>query len=1098
MKLTEMFDLLFERGGDLQKGGLPVQTVSEWKTGWHKKVSDNPPTWVPVKRDSTGKGWIRDNSRNVMHEDNLKESEKKDGAGSDRLVHTEHDGKTYTFKHKGKGKPTTEEMKRYRELAARKADKDKPPEEEDEPKKDEKEKGKRGRKSAPVAVITKRVNKKTGEESKLVRLEEGGKQVVYTGDKEVGDKLTDSEIEELKNKEPGKRGRKAKEAGTTFVQQGREYINLGQDEKGKQRRTRYYPENEENPVAPGSGEKASQEVIDKYLEIYNRKKGAKQGKAALFDFVPRERQFVRAKVKGQTRNPFSPPDLSPNRGEYTNKLKGNLYTDSGVQVSEGNSDYLTNTNYISEDILKGLYSHQADFVNQSMTAFQERMKKTMFNFDGTGAGKTRQQLALAETFIENTYGKRNEKPVFIITQNEHIINDAFLSDAKDMKIKVNKTEDPSDVKPGINIITYGVMKKYYDKIKDTDLVIFDEAHKMKGDDSTAGDMGRKITREVTHSALFTATPMDKSEHILYMSNAVNMDEGRVMESLGYKYNAKKKKWTKPTKPATPQETVDRIAQMSQLTEILAKEGLLVRREKSMSGLQFSTKKVEIDKKAAAQMEADYKKAQDIEKKAYDLPAYAMGGKWVQKMRSALENMKIDAAVDVVVDEVKAGRQVVFFATRANDSFITVPEGDVTQERIAKLVTDGKVVTEYKETDEYGVERTFRKYRQTTGTIQEVVNKLALRGIDDVEVLSSSVDADSQNASKKMVKIDRFQKGQSRVLVTTPQAGGTGLNLDDRTGKNPRTAVMMTPPFSANDLLQMLGRVHRLSSKSTSKAYMLDSDTATDFWNIQICEDKMRTLGAVVGGDVKKKLDPRIVKAIEGVDDPEEQAILIEEAIKGNLKPSKNLKKYTKDDFVSPANAMTGREFGMNDKDVIKRYGMYTNRTGAMVESGPYARAGYGKNVQSPLPVDSQVNWAIPVNPQSKVGRVFASENPRHPEETQFFVVVGKDKDHAYAKPVDRSVSSQDAMSAVARQKYGKMLDTPQGKRFLEEFASVGKVKKALLQKAMGSNLPAYNGEADVEPDILTVSDQLMFSAIVHGDVKTLGAPNRGEFLKHVW
>ena len=47
-----------------------------------------------------------------------------------------------------------------------------------------------------------------------------------------------------------------------------------------------------------------------------------------------------------------------------------------------------------------------------------------------------------------------------------------------------------------------------------------------------------------------------------------------------------------------------------------------------------------------------------------------------------------------------------------------------------------------------------------------------------------------------------------------QAGGTGLSLHDLNGKHPRVSLI-SPNFSAVDLKQVLGRVHRAGAKSTA-------------------------------------------------------------------------------------------------------------------------------------------------------------------------------------------------------------------------------------------------------------------------------------------
>ena len=63
-------------------------------------------------------------------------------------------------------------------------------------------------------------------------------------------------------------------------------------------------------------------------------------------------------------------------------------------------------------------------------------------------------------------------------------------------------------------------------------------------------------------------------------------------------------------------------------------------------------------------------------------------------------------------------------------------------------------------------------------------------------------------------IRSFQDNESSVCLVMSQAGGTGLSLHDETGNRPRVSLI-SPSFSAIELRQVLGRVHRASGKSPS-------------------------------------------------------------------------------------------------------------------------------------------------------------------------------------------------------------------------------------------------------------------------------------------
>lgn len=83
------------------------------------------------------------------------------------------------------------------------------------------------------------------------------------------------------------------------------------------------------------------------------------------------------------------------------------------------------------------------------------------------------------------------------------------------------------------------------------------------------------------------------------------------------------------------------------------------------------------------------------------------------------------------------------------------------------------------------------------TVRDVAAKLGTRCLV-VGGQSDSARADS---------IRRFQENREPFIVANIKAGGVGLNLHDPKGRKPRLALI-SPTYSAQDLRQCLGRVHR--------------------------------------------------------------------------------------------------------------------------------------------------------------------------------------------------------------------------------------------------------------------------------------------------
>ena len=238
---------------------------------------------------------------------------------------------------------------------------------------------------------------------------------------------------------------------------------------------------------------------------------------------------------------------------------------------------------------------------------------------------------------------------------------------------------------------------------------------------------------------------------------------------------------------------------------LTKAGLCVKREVSQNNLDLSIQDVKMS-------DADKARWETAENAYIDEFEHAGGLKKAQGLmglRGLAEEIKYEHAYSMVKEKLKAGRQVVLFACRVNDS------------DLEKLGLDDP----------------------SKGTLLRMQKQLQAEGIPCADIFDS-------NPKTEQLAQD-FQSGKLKVVITTPESGGTGLNFDDTTGKNPRTALVLTPPFSAMSFIQVIGRINRLTTKSRAEAIMLTSDTLVDAWNTAIIANKISTLGAAVSGDYSK-------------------------------------------------------------------------------------------------------------------------------------------------------------------------------------------------------------------------------------------------------
>lgn len=98
--------------------------------------------------------------------------------------------------------------------------------------------------------------------------------------------------------------------------------------------------------------------------------------------------------------------------------------------------------------------------------------------------------------------------------------------------------------------------------------------------------------------------------------------------------------------------------------------------------------------------------------------------------------------------------------------------------------------------------------------------------------------------------ERWDRGEVRLLVATAAKGGTGLSLHDTRGGRPTAQVVLTLPWTASQLDQILGRVVRVGVKSPVKILFPAAKVAVERKMAEVLAASLRILGyAVRGGEM---------------------------------------------------------------------------------------------------------------------------------------------------------------------------------------------------------------------------------------------------------
>ena len=110
---------------------------------------------------------------------------------------------------------------------------------------------------------------------------------------------------------------------------------------------------------------------------------------------------------------------------------------------------------------------------------------------------------------------------------------------------------------------------------------------------------------------------------------------------------------------------------------------------------------------------------------------------------------------------------------------------------------------------------FMNFKLTQSAIMERLEDLGprdMRGFGPFTEETVSTISGDQTSDEREKSVADFQANRSKVMLAMIQAGGVGLDLHDVHGGHPRISLM-SPSYSAIDLKQALGRVHRSGGKS---------------------------------------------------------------------------------------------------------------------------------------------------------------------------------------------------------------------------------------------------------------------------------------------
>lgn len=110
----------------------------------------------------------------------------------------------------------------------------------------------------------------------------------------------------------------------------------------------------------------------------------------------------------------------------------------------------------------------------------------------------------------------------------------------------------------------------------------------------------------------------------------------------------------------------------------------------------------------------------------------------------------------------------------------------------------------------------------------------------------------QTVRERQRNIDLFQNNTNHLILLTMQSGRESISLHDQHGGHPRVSLI-SPSWSAQDLVQALGRIHRAEGKTTCLQYLVYCNGTIEDRICEIIQRKIETINLINDGDLSMGL-----------------------------------------------------------------------------------------------------------------------------------------------------------------------------------------------------------------------------------------------------
>jgi superfamily II DNA or RNA helicase len=197
---------------------------------------------------------------------------------------------------------------------------------------------------------------------------------------------------------------------------------------------------------------------------------------------------------------------------------------------------------------------------------------------------------------------------------------------------------------------------------------------------------------------------------------------------------------------------------------------------------------------------------------------------MKKSLAALEEKEVADADKAAEKEMEVGA---FVKTTRSRQWSEIMKSPIIAEKALELVADGKSVV------------VFVHYSETIALLTSMIGRKT-----NVAHLVGGM-----GKTKRDEAIARFQAGGARIILCQMQAGSESIDLHNVQGNYPRASII-SPGYSARELLQALGRINRDGSfDAECLQYILFAAEGVELRAAQLVQQKLNNLALLNDGDL---------------------------------------------------------------------------------------------------------------------------------------------------------------------------------------------------------------------------------------------------------